>query len=219
MKSILYFLLAISIPVCVTAQNTQDPERYKLRRGIFSNNPLELTEVEFDLHFLQTEIENKPTFGGGFTMGVTFNDFWMVGFNVNGVSNSRTFIDTDPQAVTPAFRKTFWGFHNEIMIAKNRIVNLSFPLRVGFTTFSYKDRYVTWEGREPTLLRDNTLTAEGGVQAFLNLSSYVSLGGGAIFRRYNERGNFTQHIDRDYIFYSVNLRISLPRQIFEEYED
>lgn len=177
---------------------------------------LKTTEWIIDFNLSQSNMFDEEMYGGSFASGVLFSDVWYTGFAIDFASSSRIDIPTQIEVINPRMMYSFFGWHNEILLLKNRIINFSIPFRAGIASFNYSDQYATWEGREPSVIKDNTFAMMGGLNMYINISPYFSLGGGAMYRNLDTSGRFGSNLSQEDIYYSINFRFALPRSAFEE---
>lgn len=177
---------------------------------------LRTTEWIIDFNLSHSMMFDKEMYGGSFATGVLFSDVWYTGFAIDFAGSSRIEIPAKVEVINPRFSYAFFGWHNEILLFKNRIINFAVPIRLGISQFNYSDQYATWEGREPSVIKDNTFTMMGGLNMYVNITSFFSIGGGAMYRNFDTPGRFGNDLSQQDIYYTVNFRFAVPRSAFED---
>lgn len=209
-------VVALLVVLVFSLQSFAQDEYHSDRSSLMQKINLKTTEWIIDFNLSQTEMFEKEMYGGSFASGVLFSDVWYTGFAIDFAGSSRIEIPTKIEVINPRFSHVFFGWHNEILLLKNRIINFSIPFRAGISQFNYSDQYATWEGSEPSVIKDNTFTMMAGLNMYINISPYFSVGGGALFRNFDTTGRFGSELEQQGLLYNINFRFAVPRSAFED---
>lgn len=210
----LIVISAVLLFMMVTPGTAQQLMQENKQKASILNDAV-VTDVIFDLNFINTPFYGQDVYGASFNFGVTLNDRLTTGIAMDFAGSSRIRMETPINVVNPQFNYVFFGVHNEFLINPKHIVNFSIPVQFGIASLTYNDRYLQNEFHDATVLSDLYLAMNAGVNLYVNITRGMSLGAGARYRFVDSGGIFGSQAQLNGLQYSVNIRFSMA-SLFEE---
>lgn len=192
MKKLMMGMCLLTAGYCGASAQTASPEPNYLVKDFhpFKNFHPVCHYAVMDGGYSQGFLNAQMMRGGHFFVGAFLGKCWTTGFWMD-VQETRHYRLNIPDVVEkPDYSFTTFAWGNEINIFPMRAVNFAIPLRAGLGVASYNDRaYVhgyyngqTYVEEPKNITRGAYFMAETGLNAYVNLFKFMSIGGGATYR-------------------------------------
>lgn len=189
MKIKILFFLLLSSPALLHSQETSAPT--DSAKALFKS-PV-YSYINWDFGYSVLNIKNNPHNAFDLSIiGIVFNEKWHLSFGMTGFAKDLK--NVFPEESFPVIDSYIMAYlNNEFLLKPRKLINFSFPLRIGYcgatawdTMFSYSSTQsvLNWKFTGKNYYQHDGAfwTIAPGANVFINLFKGMSLGVGANYR-------------------------------------